>query len=348
MWPLPEGYDFARNHWYVAAWSDELNNETPLERWILGEPVALYRDDTGKPVALEGRCPHRNYPLAKSLIHGDALECGYHGFTFASDGKCIRIPSQTTIPRTCRVKSYPLVEKWRWLWIWTGDPSQADESLIPDHDEINITSDGWLATQSLTHLLHARAELLHENLTDISHLAFLHAGTVGTEAIAAAPVEITQNDRFMRGARFIPNETLTGFFSEVLDYDGPVDRYVAIDFYSPHIHVAIESFRYPGTDKPIGEFRVHHVVTPATRDTTNYFVAFSRTFARDSQTVTDTMNEVFAMAIDQDIDAAEAIERMIRTMDQPKELLVKADEHSIRARRWMEQLISAEKQLPPH
>lgn len=342
MWPLPEGYDYPRNHWYVAAWSDELNHETPLERWILGEPVALYRDDEGRPVALEGRCPHRNYPLAKSAIRGDALECGYHGFTFASDGSCVRIPSQTTIPSVCRVKSYPLVEKWRWVWIWTGDPADADESLIPDHDEINVTAEGWLAEQSLTHLLRARPQLLHENLTDISHLAFLHAGTVGTEAIAAASIEITEKGRYMRGARFIPNETLTGFFSEVLNYDGPVDRYVAIDFYAPSMHVALESFRKPGTDEPIGEFRVHHVVTPATPTSTNYFIAWSRTFARDDQSVTDTMNRVFAMAIDQDVDAAEAIEKMILSMETPKELLVKADEHSIRGRRWMEKLIAVE------
>ena len=342
MWPLPEGYDYPRNHWYVAAWSDELNNETPIERWILGEPVALYRDDKGRPVALDGRCPHRNYPLAKSPIRGNALECGYHGFTFASDGSCTRIPSQKTIPSVCRVKSYPLVEKWRWVWIWPGDPAEADESLIPDHDEINLTSEGWIAEQSMTHLLHARPQLLHENLTDISHLAYLHAGTVGTEAIAAAEIKITENGRFMRGARFIPDETLTDFFSEVLDYDGLVDRYVAIDFYAPCIHVALERFNKPGTEDLVGAFRVHHVVTPATPTTTNYFIAWSRTFSRENQSVTDTMNKVFAMAIDQDIDAAESIEVMIKTMKSPTELLVKADEHSIRARRWMEKLIAVE------
>ncbi len=343
MWPLPEGYDYPRNHWYVAAWSDELNNDVPLERWILGEPVALYRDNEGNPVALEGRCPHRNYPLAKSPIRGNALECGYHGFTFASDGTCIRIPSQEKIPSVCRVKSYPLVEKWKWVWIWAGHPADADECLIPDHDEINISSKGWLAEKSLTRLLAARSQLLHENLTDISHLSFLHAGTVGTDAIAAAEVELIQNECYLRGARFIPNETLTGFFSQVLGYNGPVDRYVAIDFYGPSIHVALESFRKPGTDEPIGEFRVHHVVTPATKSTTNYFVAWSRTFARGDQSVTDTMNKVFEIAIDQDVDATESIERMIQSMEAPKELLVKADEHSIRGRRWMEKMIAAER-----
>lgn len=343
MWPLPEGFDYPKNHWYVAAWSEELNNEQPLERWILGEPVALYRDPLGKVIALEGRCPHRNYPLAKSPIRGDAIECGYHGFTFGPDGQCIRIPSQATIPKVCKVKAFHVIEKWNWVWIWPGDPDLADESLLPDHEDMKITSEGWVAERALTHLLHARPQILHENLTDISHLSYLHAGTVGTDSVAAAEVSITEHEHYMRGARFIPNEQLTPFFQEVLSYNGPVDRYVAIDFYAPSIHVALESFRYPGTTDPVGEFRVHHAVTPATRETTNYFLAWSRNFATTDNSVTDTMNTVFAMAIDQDIDAAESIEKMIRATDNPREILVKADEHSIRCRRQMERLIAAER-----
>jgi phenylpropionate dioxygenase-like ring-hydroxylating dioxygenase large terminal subunit len=342
MWPLREGYDYPRNQWYVAGWSNEVSAETPIERWILGEPVALYRDQEGKAIALEGRCPHRNFPLAKGIIRGDALECGYHGFTFAPDGKCIRIPSQATIPPACKIKSYPLVERWKILWIWPGDSQLADEALIPDHDEIRLTSPGWLAVQCVTNTINCRPQLLHENLTDISHLSFLHAGTIGTDTIAKTEVEVTRTDNFVRGSRFIKNETLTGFFSEVLDYTGLVDRAVMIDFYAPSIHVALESFRYPGTDDPIGEFRVHHMVTPATPTSTNYFVAWSRTFALDDDKVTDTMNQIFAGVIDEDIEASEAIEQMISRIEQPQELLVKADKHSIMGRRWMEDLIADE------
>lgn len=342
MWPLKPGYDYPRNQWYVAGWSHELNNQTPVERWILGEPVALYRDEAGTPIALEGRCPHRNYPLAKSIIRGNALECGYHGFTFGPDGSCVRIPSQVTIPAVCRVKSFPLVEKWQWLWIWMGDPAKADPALIPDHEEMKITSPGWVAIPALDRVLECRPQLLHENLTDISHLSFLHAATIGTEAVAATKVEVTQTDHYLRGSRFIPGETLTGFFAEVLGYDGPVERLVLIDFYAPSVHVALESFRKPGGEV-IGEFRVHHAVTPAGPDRTNYFLAWSRNFATDNQQVTDIMNTVFEGVIQQDVDATHDIEQMIRRMPNPTELLVRADEHSIRGRRWIEEMIEAER-----
>lgn len=344
MWPLEEGHEFAHNHWYVAAWSDEVTSQEPFEKWILGQPVALYRDEQGRAIALEGRCPHRNYPLAASRIRGDALECGYHGFTFGPDGSCVRIPSQKAIPKQCRVKSFPLVEKWNWIWIWPGDPALADESLIPDHDEIRITSPGWHPVKALTNVLKGRAQLLHENLTDISHLSYLHAGTIGTDAVAETPVEITDNGTFLRGLRRLPNEKLTGFFKDVLGTEGPVNREVLIDFYAPGLHVAWEKFSKPDGEV-IAEYRVHHAVTPATATSTNYLIAWSRTFAHDDQTVTDSMNAVFSDIIDQDIFAIEAVERMISLVDEPQELLVKADSHAVRARRKMDALMRAEAQL---
>lgn len=218
----------------------------------------------------------------------------------------------------------------------------ADGARIPDHDEIRLTAPGWVGVQALTSRLACRARLLHENLTDISHLSFLHVGTIGTDAVAATEVEIAQTARYLRGARFIPGETLTGFSAEVLGHAAPVDRLVLIDFCAPALHVALESFRHPGTEDPIGEFRVHHAVTPGGPGETHDFVAWSRNFATDRPDVTETMNRVFAGVIDQDIAAAEAIEQAIRSVREPRELLVRADEHAIRARRLLEALHAAE------
>src|SRR4051794_24977040 len=53
---------FVRNRWYVAAWGQEIDKGL-LQRWLLDEPVLLYRTQDGTPVALGDRCPHRKYPL---------------------------------------------------------------------------------------------------------------------------------------------------------------------------------------------------------------------------------------------------------------------------------------------
>ena len=345
MWPFAEGENFLENQWYVAAWSSEVTAERPFERWVCGQPVVFYRNTEGKAVALHGRCPHRGFPLGKARVRGDVLECGYHGFQFGPDGKCVRIPSQDTIPDVCRVPAYVLVEKWKWLWIWVGDPAQADPGRIPDHDEIRLTGPGWLAVPALTNHLNGRAQLLHENLTDISHLSYLHPGTIGTDSVAAARVEITEHDGFLRGLRMIRNENLTGFFKDALGTEGPLDREVLIDFYPPGLHVAREKFIEPGGATTIAQYRVCHAVTPATATSTNYLVAWSRTFARDSQEITDTVNNVFAAVIDEDIDAVETVEEMISSQQQPREILVAADAHSMKARRIMKKLFAQQSAL---
>ena len=117
---------FLRNHWYVAASGSEIGRK-PFRRIIMNEPVVFYRTEDGTPVALEDRCPHRRLPLSMGkLVGDDVLQCHYHGLRFDRTGACVRVPGQDMIPQTARVKTYPVVERYKWLWIWMGDPALAD------------------------------------------------------------------------------------------------------------------------------------------------------------------------------------------------------------------------------
>ena len=110
---------FLRQHWYVAALTAELSAR-PIARTILGEPVAFYRNERGRVVALADQCPHRGYPLSLGTVVDDVLVCGYHGFTYDCDGLCVAVPGQDRIPTKLAVRAYPVVEKGCWLWIWMG------------------------------------------------------------------------------------------------------------------------------------------------------------------------------------------------------------------------------------
>ena len=131
MTSLVLGKMFLKNCWYVAAWDHEVT-AAPLARTLLCEPVVLYRTEDGTAVALEDRCCHRALPLSMGKVVGDRLQCGYHGLEFDSGGACVRVPGQAQIPPGASVRSYPLVERWKYLWIWMGDPALADEALIPN------------------------------------------------------------------------------------------------------------------------------------------------------------------------------------------------------------------------
>src|SRR5213078_2548405 len=156
---------FLRNSWYVAAWDREISRQ-PRARTFLDQPVVLYRKEDGTPVALEDRC------------------C-YHGLKFNSSGLCIEIPGQVNVPPQARVRAYPTVERFNWLWIWMGDPAKADPTLIPDW---------WWASHpdwafSRPEMIHVKAnyQLISDNVLDVTHLAYVHATSIGASSITEFP-----------------------------------------------------------------------------------------------------------------------------------------------------------------
>ena len=172
---------FLKNFWYVAAEPQELDGG-PLARIILGEPVVLYRRADGAPAALEDRCCHRRMPLSHGRVAGNDLQCGYHGLTFAADGVCVAIPNQTRIPPGARVRSYPCVERWGWVWIFPGDAARAEATPLPDFSQHG--SAGWAAVGGYLHV-GGNHQLLVDNLLDLSHVSFVHRGSIGTDDSAA-------------------------------------------------------------------------------------------------------------------------------------------------------------------
>ena len=83
---------FVRNAWYVACWAGDLEPGVPLAKTILSEPIVLWRDRDGAPVALEDRCCHRHLPLSLGKVTGNTLQCGYHGLEFDNSGTCVSVP----------------------------------------------------------------------------------------------------------------------------------------------------------------------------------------------------------------------------------------------------------------
>jgi phenylpropionate dioxygenase-like ring-hydroxylating dioxygenase large terminal subunit len=204
MYPFKDGCYAPRNGWYVAAFNHEVKREL-LSRWILNEPVVLYRTEAGEPVALDGRCPHRHFPLGKSCLIGDEIQCLYHGITFGPDGKCTRVPSQTHVPQTYKVKKYPVVEHGLWLFIWPGDPELADPALLPDLEPSGWSDPEFRFQPFYSLEVQGRYQLLNDNLLDLTHLAFLHGTSIGVAGNAEAPEEREELAHVLKSRRNMRN-----------------------------------------------------------------------------------------------------------------------------------------------
>lgn len=221
---------YARNAWYVAAWSDEIADDKPFAISILSDPIVIYRAaESGKIFALQDRCVHRLAPLSLGRCEGDKLRCMYHGLLFNPDGTVAEIPGQEKIPAQAKVRAYPVTERGSWVWVWMGDPALADEALIPP----SIGPDDPDYIMGHGHLDYAaEARLINDNLLDFSHLSFVHAESfqAGSDFADDLP-KLETVDRGVRFSRWVENAS------------GPVgrnsgdlsDSYMCYDFLIPGI-----------------------------------------------------------------------------------------------------------------
>ncbi|MCP5144403.1 MAG: aromatic ring-hydroxylating dioxygenase subunit alpha [Gammaproteobacteria bacterium] len=269
---------FLKESWYVFGWERDLDQAGGiLGRVIIGEPVVIWRTAGGELRAMADRCPHRHAPLSRGRVEGDSIRCMYHGMTLGSDGRCTGMPLLDE-PPDAGVRVYPVVAKDSWLWVWMGNPENADESFIPDAFGIDDPAQPMRAS-SIEY--QANFQLVHDNLCDLSHVDFVHSGTLRVASGAwwsqSAP-RIHAQGRALRFERWFIDADYPGKPGE------KVDTWISYDFVLPGIFI-LRGARYPaGTaaafegKEPVGiEPLVRNIeqqaVTPMTERTTAYHYA---------------------------------------------------------------------------
>ena len=337
---------FLSNGWYVAALSREVGRR-PLARWILGEPLVLYRTEDGRAVALSDRCPHRGAQLSRGCLEGDDLVCGYHGFAFGPAGQCVRIPGLDRVPAQAHVRRYPLVESWDWLFVWMGDAALADKAPLPDYHW--MTEPGWAGRDEL---LEVKADytLVRDNLLDLSHAKFVHKNTLATDAVTDTPVRAAAEDGLVRVSRDMRGIEPSPFFKRLRGFGGRVDHNQVIEFTPPcHIviKVRVSSVAGSGEDK-VAEMRVLNALTPERDGATHYFWGLRRNFGIDDQAATDLAHELNRDTFFEDVAVLEAQQIMLDNKPAGwAPVSTPADRGCVLADRVMSKLIAAERQSHP-
>jgi phenylpropionate dioxygenase-like ring-hydroxylating dioxygenase large terminal subunit len=330
---------FLRNCWYVAAEAGEVTR-TPLARLLLGAPVVMYRREDGMPVALEDRCCHRRAPLSKGRLIGDRLQCGYHGFTFDASGACVAIPGQDRVPANVGVRGYPLVERHGFCWIWMGEARAADPARIPDFSR--NTDPNWTTVHDRLPIA-AHYQLMVENLIDLSHLAFVHAKTIGTDDTRTV-LRFERGDDFVRVVRE-PVEVDTAPHNRKQGM-GPRCRLEKTIHFTPPSHVVIDirttEVALEKNDPVSLGITVLNACTPETASSTHYFWASARDYQRDDKQLDAFLYKVTVEAFNEDKDMLEAQQRCIALAPDAASVSVNADGGSVQMRRLMAELIQRE------
>lgn len=331
---------YVLNAWYVAAWSHEVTRE-PTARTVCELPLVLYRTKAGDTVCLTDRCAHRAYPLSAGRLVGDSIECGYHGFTFGCDGVCTRVPAQSTIPSRARVRAFPVVEKDGWVWVWTGDAEKADESLLPDTHW--MVDPGWA---TVTHSVHfeCAADLIHDNLLDLTHESFLHKTTVGDDYIYEHGITVEVEGSTVTVDRLMPGVEAPPLYASTMGISGLYDRFHATEFRLPSHHTLHSGITGQGRPREEGYLiKVLNAITPIDEANSWYYYAFSRNFAVENDAATEDLRTGLATVLEED---AEALKwQQIGMASRPAgehDVLIAQDAGVAKARRLMQQMLMAE------
>jgi vanillate O-demethylase monooxygenase subunit len=344
---------FVRNAWYVAAWQSELD-ALPYAATIIGEPVVLYRKRDGSAVALADMCPHRFAPLHRGKIVDDEIECGYHGLRFAASGRCVHNPvGGGAIPSAARLISYPVIERDQLVWIWMGDPARADPACIADF--------AWLRDHQSYVMTGAHSmqqalgyELIIDNLLDLTHGAFLHPTTLGSEALARGTAKVRQVGNRIHYDRWNPDgEPATLFtLSGAATKGEPVDFWNDMRWDPPGAFYLEVGVTKPGRPREEGSFMGSvHILTPQTETSTVYRWMLFRNFAMDSAEVTASIERLVEYAFrEEDEPMLTAVQKRMAGRDfwDMRPLLLSSDKAAVLARRTLARLIEADASLALH
>jgi vanillate O-demethylase monooxygenase subunit len=276
--PTPKAR-FLRNAWYVAMPASELPTGRPVHRTIMNEPIAFYRKEDGGVAAITDRCPHRFVPLSMGkVVAGDRVQCIYHGLEFGADGKCLLNPhGSRKISGSLHLTGYPVVEKHTLIWIWMGS-KPADLAKIPDYScldnrpELHVTRTGYLKVK-------AHYQLLVDNLLDLSHISYTHAGILGNADTATAEPVVEQDGDVVTVTRNSANAETPGIL-KMMAPPGWFDRgdqWQSISWFpASNLRLEFGASRV-GEPKEKGTgYMALHFLTPETERTTHYHYTASR------------------------------------------------------------------------
>lgn len=342
---MPKPY--LRNAWYCAAWSDEVTSGL-FERTIAGESLLLYRRPDGSPVCMGNTCPHRFAPLHMGRLHDDVVECPYHGLRFDSQGQCVYNPhGDGRIPGKARTRVYPVVEAHAMLWVWPGEPALADPSAIPD---FSCHTDNRFPTVKGVIEMAGNYELITDNLMDLTHVEFVHAGILGSDAIKRGQHEILQTGTTVYSNRWCPDGLAPPAWDMMMGgYGKPVDHWLYMRWDAP-AHMLLDVGITPtGQPRDAGIWMYGtDILTPRDQTSTWYFWGCSRSYRIDDPAADREWEQAIDAAFaGQDKPIIEAQQRMLQMhgavdLDEVEPVLLSTDAGPMRCRRLLQKLREAE------
>jgi phenylpropionate dioxygenase-like ring-hydroxylating dioxygenase large terminal subunit len=165
------------NDWHPVARASEIRAGNVRSAKLLGQDLVVWRNRETVSV-WQDLCIHRGAKLSGGKVADDCLVCPYHGWTYGSDGNCVRMPAHPTLKPPTRARAIPYRAKERYdlVWVCLGTP----EKEIPSYPEWDDPA--FRSFPAGPYPMRASGPRVIENFLDVAHFPFVHAGYLGDPA----------------------------------------------------------------------------------------------------------------------------------------------------------------------
>jgi vanillate O-demethylase monooxygenase subunit len=337
---------FLRNAWYVAAWEHEIG-ERPHGVTLLGDPVVIYRTTNGRYAAVEDACPHRKLPMSMGRVHGDVIECGYHGLQFDGTGTCVKAPTHGgPAPHGAGIRAYAVEARYGMIWMWMGDPADADPTTIFPVEHWDDPA--WGTTTGDDMVMNCNYLYITDNLLDPSHVAWVHPTSFAGPGTDDTPMQVTVADDGVTVWRWMMDSEPAPFYAPYLPFAGNTDRKQQYEVRYPS-NALIRAFFCPagtgGEGNPIhpDSFLMdsYNFLTPVDEQRTRYFWFQQRNVAPNDDDVSKRFAASVRGAFEEDKVILGAVQRGMDAKLTPN-IDLRSDSGGTRFRHRLARMIEAE------
>ncbi|MXW13013.1 MAG: aromatic ring-hydroxylating dioxygenase subunit alpha [Synechococcus sp. SB0662_bin_45] len=334
---------FIKNHWYAVEFGHRVAQGPVLVRIHGHNHIVLWRSRDRAVNAWSDVCVHRGCSLASGAVVDNCLQCPYHGWRYAPNGVCVKIPANSKgvpIPENARIHVYPCLERYGFIWVFLGDLPTEQAPPLPELDGLEprreVRAKGckpvfgdftWKASH----------ERVLENGLDISHAPFVHSGSFGNPDHPEIPdfdLDVTRRDGHMVSVTAsvdLESVPPSGFWRLISKRDHPRVP-TTVGFYPPNVSMLIVRL-------PLGTLRLFSAAVPLTEHTTVSKFFMVRSFFTGAWADGDAQRRAYKIFLE-DQPIVESLRPPLLPPEPSAELHVKSDAVQLAYRRWrQEQLV---------